>query len=97
VPAGAERGSEYSIIGPDARLPYDPLKKAAERDGKFHAEWIPYKVQPAPPGKIYVRAPAGSHGHPVCPDLHLTPEQAEQLRDELGSALNDYTADGLNG
>ena len=70
---------------------------AADRDGKFHAEWIPYKPQPAPPGKIFVRAPVDSKGRSLYPDLHLTPEHAEQLYAELGSALNDYTADGLNG
>lgn len=70
------------------------MTAAAERDEKFHADYIP---PPAPaPGKIWVRSPVNSKGHPSFPDLHLTPDQAEQLREALGSALNDYTADGLN-
>lgn len=31
-----------------------------------------------------------SKGHPVFPDLHLMPEQAMQLQEALGNALNDY-------
>lgn len=69
------------------------MSAADDRDSKFHAEYVP---PPAPaPGKIFVKAPL-FHGRPVCADLHLTPDQAEELRNELGSALNDYTAAGLN-
>ena len=70
------------------------MTAAPERDDKYHAEYLP--PPPPSPGKILVRAPVDRHGHPVHPDLHLTPELAYQLLKELGSALNDYTADGLN-
>jgi hypothetical protein len=61
---------------------------AAERDDKFHAEYIP--PPPPAPGKIVVWAPTDSKGRPICPDLHLTPAQAEQLMDTLNGALNVY-------
>jgi hypothetical protein len=61
---------------------------AAERDEKYHAEFVP--PPPPAPGKIVVRSPLDSKGHPVHPDLHLTPEQAGELYDVLGSALGDY-------
>lgn len=61
---------------------------AAERGDKFTAEYIP---PPSPePGRIVARAPLDSRGYPLTPDLHLTPEQAEQLRDALDDALNAY-------
>lgn len=65
-----------------------PVTAASERDEKFHAEYVP---PPAPaPGQIWVRSPVNSKGHPVFPDLHLMPEQAMQLQEALGNALNDY-------
>jgi len=67
---------------------------AADRDGKFHAEYVP--PPPPAPGKIIVKSPLDDRGRPVCADLHLTPDQADDLRRELGSALNDYTAAGLS-
>jgi len=71
-----------------------PVTAAVERGDKFQAAYIP----PPPPaaGKILVWAPLDKRGHPICPDLHLTPEQAEQLLEALGTALNDYTAMGLS-
>jgi len=29
-------------------------------------------------------------GHPVFPDLHLTPEQAQELHDQLADALEAF-------
>lgn len=67
---------------------------AGERDDKFHAEYIP--PPPPAPGKIVVRAPLDKRNQPQHADLHLTPEQAEQLISELTSALDVYleTIDG---
>lgn len=59
----------------------------AERDSKFHAEWVPYTAPPPPPGKIFVRSPADNHGRPVCPDLHLSLGDAEALAETLLEAL----------
>lgn len=64
------------------------MTAAAERDDKFHADYIPPPL-PAP-GQIWVRSPVNSKGHPVFPDLHLMPEQAQQLVEALEDALNAY-------
>jgi hypothetical protein len=59
-----------------------------ERTDKFQAEYIP--PPPPPAGRIIVRAPADSHGRPICPDLHLTPEMAEELALVLLDAVDAY-------
>ncbi len=61
---------------------------AAERGDKITAEYVP----PPPPaaGKIIIRAPLDKRGHPVFPDLHLTPEQVEELMDAANGAMNVY-------
>jgi hypothetical protein len=64
------------------------MLRVPERDDQFHAEYIP--PPPPAPGKILVRAPLDGKGHPVCPDLHLAPEQADQLRNALDQALLAY-------
>lgn len=83
----ADPGSEYSILYPSSdQVPaYNPA-----RDDKFHAQYLP--PPPSPPGKIFVKAPADSHGRPLCADLHLTPEQAEQLMEVLNDGLHQYLA-----
>lgn len=71
----------------------------AERPDKFTAEYIPYIPPPPVPGKILVKAPLDKRGNPITHDLHLTPEQAEQLMDALNGALNVYleSVDHQNG
>ncbi len=61
---------------------------AAERTGKFQAEYVP--PPPPPQGKFIVRAPVDGHGRPACADLHLSVDMAEDLRDELHRALQAY-------
>lgn len=65
-----------------------PVTAAAERGDKITAEYIP--PPPPPPGKIWVRAPLDGRGHPEFPDLHLSPDSAAHLRDQLTAALDDY-------
>jgi hypothetical protein len=68
------------------RATASPVTAAVERDDKFHAEYVP--PPPPAPGKIVVRSPIDKRQQPVFPDLHLTPEQAIQLQEALGHALN---------
>jgi hypothetical protein len=58
-----------------------------ERTDKFQAEYVP--PPPPPAGKFVVRAPADEHGRPICADLHLTPDMAEQLALVLLQAIED--------
>lgn len=60
----------------------------AERPDKITAEYVP--PPPPAPGMIVVRAPLDKHGHPVFPDLHLSPEEIEELMDACNGALNVY-------
>ena len=55
---------------------------------KFTAKYIP----PPPPaaGHIQVKAPTDAKGRPICANLSLSPEHAEQLKDALEEALLDY-------
>ncbi len=61
---------------------------AAERPDKISAEYIP--PPPPAPGKIVIRAPLDKRGHPKFPDMHLTPEEVEELMDAANGALNVY-------
>jgi hypothetical protein len=61
---------------------------AAERGDKITATYIP--PPPPAPGKFLVRAPLDNRGHPIFPDLHLTPEQLEELMDAANGAMNVY-------
>ncbi len=61
---------------------------AAERSDKITATYIP--PPPPAPGKIVVKAPFDAKGHPLFPDLHLLPEQVEELMDAANGALNVY-------
>lgn len=64
------------------------MSAASDRDSKFHAEYVP--PPPPAPGKIFVKCPLDDRGRPVCSDLHLTPDQAEELINELNGALQQY-------
>ncbi len=64
------------------------MTAAAERPDKITAEYIP--PPPPAPGKIIVRAPLDKRGHPIFPDLHLDPNQVEELMDACNGALNVY-------
>jgi hypothetical protein len=54
----------------------------------FSAKYVP-PPQPEP-GMIVVDPPTDEKGRAICPVLHLTPDQAGQLRETLKQALDDY-------
>jgi hypothetical protein len=61
---------------------------AAERSDKYEASYVP--PPPPAPGKIVVRAPADKRGNAAHMDLHLTPDEAEQLMDALNDGIQQY-------
>ena len=58
-----------------------------ERSDKITAEFVPAPPVPPPPDKVVVRAPLGTNKYPIFPDLHLSIEQAWELRAALDDAL----------
>jgi hypothetical protein len=70
---------------------------AANRSDKYEASYVP--PPPPAPGKILVRAPVDKRGNATHMDLHLTPDQAEQLMDALNDAIQQYlvSIDHVNG
>jgi hypothetical protein len=58
-----------------------------ERPDKITAEYVPAPATPPPPDKIVVRAPIGTNKYPIFQDLHLSIEQAWELRAALDDAL----------
>lgn len=57
-----------------------------ERPDKITAEYIP--SPPSPPDKIVVKAPNDNRGYPLFPDLHLSVDQAWELRDSVDFILD---------
>jgi hypothetical protein len=58
-----------------------------ERPDKITAVFVPAPPVTPPPDKIVVKAPNDRRGHPIFADLHLSVEQAWELRAALDDAL----------
>ncbi len=73
------------------------MTAAPKRPDKITAEYVP--PPPPAPGKIIIRAPLDKMGHPLFPDLHLTPEQTEELIDAGNDGIQEYllAIDHVNG